>query len=241
MNHRARSQLFDPELFAHGRLLYRYPGSDASRFSPRLAYRLLGDIAPAANNCVLWDPFCGSGLIVTIARAFFADRFHTIIASDIEPEAVDCCRRNLRIVSDPRAAARRLTQAQGLQRRNAKSLQRWGGVAAYLEALMPRIENEAGAPPSLQAFVASAFDLPRQAEGTVHFIGDLPYGRSSRLRGHGDIPALLDAIATTYPGASMSFVMTEDAARDVLRNSKHIKAEQRSCRNRRAIVSATAR
>ena len=57
--------LFHPELFAHGRLLYRYAGSDAHRFSPRLAYRLLRDLDTGApgSPSVLWDPFCGAGTI----------------------------------------------------------------------------------------------------------------------------------------------------------------------------------
>jgi len=123
MPHEVRDPFFCPEFFAHGRLLYRFPGSDACRFSPTLAYRLVRDLAVSLpkQESVLWDPFCGTGLIVSIACLFFPQAFHTIVASDIAPEAVECCKKNLLLVSNAEAARKRLKHMHGLQKMNVKS------------------------------------------------------------------------------------------------------------------------
>src|SRR3954463_5096210 len=91
-----RAHLFDHHLFAHGRLFYRYRGSEACRFSPSAAYRLLAHLARQADGPgTLWDPFCGTGFIVSVGACFFAHAFPTIVASDANLESVDCAARNL--------------------------------------------------------------------------------------------------------------------------------------------------
>lgn len=115
-DNKVRDPFFRPEFFAHGRLLYRFPGSDACRFSPKLAYRLVRGISVGLpeHPSVLWDPFCGAGLTVSIARLFFPQSFHTIVASDIAPEAVRCCEKNLLLISNAQAARKRLKHMHGL-------------------------------------------------------------------------------------------------------------------------------
>ena len=233
-------QGFSPEFFAHGRLLYRFTGSDACRFSPKLAYDLVRGIAAGATAepPVLWDPFCGSGLIAGLACLFFAEAFRAIVVSDIADEAVRCAGRNLEMVSNVRAAKKRLGQMRGLQKRNAKSLRRWGDVAQCLEGLLPLIEANQKLARPIHAFAASAFDLPTGIDGEVHFVGDLPYGRSSAVRGGYGVDVLVDRLTTVYPDAKMTLVMTRDDAQRVLSGARGATVETSPCANGRVVLRA---
>jgi hypothetical protein len=232
------AELLNPEFFVHGRLLYRFPGSDACRFSPKLAYNLIEHIPveTAERSAVLWDPFCGTGLIISIACLFFGHKFRTFVASDIVPEAVECSRKNLMIVSSGRAAKRRLKHIRGLSKMNPKSERRWGEVAQYLEDLMPAVEQNERLAPSLHTFTASAFELPPGIEGNVHFVGDLPYGRTSNMYGDREIEDLIDCIAAVYPNSTMGFVMTRDIGMNILSKTRGAITERIPCRNGRLIV-----
>jgi len=241
MDSAVTAQLFSPEFFAHGRVLYRYPASDAYRFSPKLAYNLVKHIPTGGTDrpSVLWDPFCGTGLIVSIACLFFPQKFQTIVASDIAPEAVECAKKNLLLVSNVQSARKRLKLIRGLRGMNVGSCRRWGEVAEYLDALMPVIEQNERRAPALNTFTASAFALPPGIEGDIHFVGDLPYGRSSRMCGDRQVAALFDCIAEAYPNSTMRFVMTRDIAEDVLRETGTVATTTMRCRNGRLIVLGT--
>jgi RRNA methyltransferase AviRa len=231
---------FSPTFLAHGRLLYRFRGSDACRFSPKLAYGLLSGIAMgAASPPVLWDPFCGSGLIASIACLFFPREFRAVVVSDISHEAVKCARKNLLLVGDVRAASKRLQEMRGLQKRNAKSFRRWGEVAEYLEGLMPFIQANQQISPPVHAFTATAFELPVAIPGNVHFVGDLPYGRSSSMRGESRVDALLDRLTAAFPEAKMTFVMTAADAQHVRTRASGARLETRPCSNGRVILRAS--
>lgn len=234
------ADLFAPEFFAHGRMLYGYPRSETCRFSPMLAYNLVRHTATEGGEgrSVLWDPFCGIGLIPAIACMFFPGKFQAFVASDANPEAVACAGKNLSMVRCARAAGKRLKHIRGLQQRNAKSQRRWGEVGGYLNSLMPLIERNAGRAPLVDTYTASAFDLPRGIEGNIHFLGDLPHGKSSRMWGSDGAERLLDAVAGAYPNATMRFIMTRDMADRVLRGTETVSAVAIASKSGRAIVRA---
>jgi hypothetical protein len=224
---------FDPVLFAHGRVLYRFSGSDACRFSPKLAYGLLGGVR-AEEPVTLWDPFCGTGLIPCVARLFFPGRFSAVVASDVSAEAVVCAAKNLALVGEPEAARRRLEHVRGLARRNAKSAVRWGAVGDYIESLLPTIERQRTGAPATRTRVASAFDLPRGvATGPVQFVADLPYGASSPVAGGGTLAALVRALGHAYPASRMTFVTTHEAAAGAPADS-----DISPCRGGRVVIRA---
>jgi hypothetical protein len=229
---------FSPRLFAHGRVLYRFAGSDACRFSPKLAFGLVKGIAVSATDRppVLWDPFSGSGLIPSIACLFFSRAFRAVVASDVAADAVECSSRNLRLVTDVRAAAQRLRQMRGLQKRNAKSLPRWGETAEYLESLMPLIEANQRLHPAVYTFRASAFELPSGVNGDVHFVGDLPYGKCSSMEDDHGVDALPDALTAAYPGSSMTLIMAPDDARRILARGSRTPVEVAPCRTGRVVL-----
>ena len=183
---------FNPEFFAHGRLLWRFDGSDAVRFSPRLAYGMIADAAECSHGAGwLWDPFAGAGLVPALARVFFPHGFAGIAASDASLDAVQTAAKNLALVSSLEAAEKRLAHVTGLRGQNPKSDRRWGEVAEYLSSLMPRIEaasNEA-LPTRVECGLAHEYGArlaapePTPYTSDLFVVGDVPYGRGSQLIG----------------------------------------------------------
>jgi hypothetical protein len=128
---------------------------------------------------------------------------------------------------------------RGLQKINAKSYRRWGEVAEYLDALLPVIQQNEQLAPAVNTFVASAFRLPPCVEGHVHFVGDVPYGRSSHMLGESGVGSLVDSIAASHPTATMTFITTRDMAEDIISETTRATIETKPCGNGRAVVYAT--
>jgi hypothetical protein len=200
------SSLLVANLFCHGRLLYRFPGSDACRFSPRAAWNILDnvDLEEGVEN-ILWDPFCGSGVIPSVGVFFFSSKFQRIVASDINQEAVDCICKNFELLTNTEVAEKRLKQMRGLMKRNVKSKKRWAEVADFLESLLPVIGGEKFS--NTETFCSSAFEIPSHYEGKVHFVSDLPYGKASHLLGGAGFKELLEYLQEKYPNSSSTFVL----------------------------------
>merc|ERR1712194_463356 len=202
--------VMDPWLFRHGRLLYRYPGSDACRFSSKKAWYLLRHIKVEKGiNNILLDPFCGTGVIPSMAAFFFSSKFQSVVASDINPDAVDCSRRNFHVLTDPDAAEKRLGQMRGMMRHSPKWHRTWGELAVYLEGLIPTIRR--GNFVRAEAFQGSAFDLSTSRTDKIHFVGDLPYNNTSSLLGGNDLRDILESFRKRFPDCTFTFVMpTQD-------------------------------
>jgi hypothetical protein len=220
-----RGQLFDHQRFAHGRLFYRFHGSEACRFSPQAAYRLLASLARDADGpATLWDPFCGTGFILAVAAYFFPDGFPTIVASDINPEAVGCAARNLALFADPAAFARRAEEMRKLRRINPAHDARWADIGAYFARLGAALDF---ARPGFayQAMVADAA-LARRDDPRLTILGDLPYGRASRLSGSADYLACLSPLLARHPQARAMLVAPVSSAEDFrllgVRGGRHV-------------------
>lgn len=208
--------MLDPAIFAHGRLLRRFKGADACRFSSRAALNIVEHIptGAASGPRVLWDPFCGTGLILCVALFAHARSFDTVIASDIEREAVRCAEGNMRLLCDEDAFDERLREVRARQGANAKERRRWGEVAVYMERIRPAVVAQIPALPAIRGFVTSAFDLPPGVGGQVHFVADLPYGKGCSLKG-GPLRDVIPAILRVYPEATMTFVLPRAAVGEV--------------------------
>jgi hypothetical protein len=207
-----RAHLFDHQLFAHGRLFHRFHGSEACRFSPSAAFRLLAHLARHADGpSTLWDPFCGTGFILTVGAYFFPHAFPAIVASDIMPEATACAARNLALFRDIQARTARRTEMELLMRPNPASRARWSEVAAYFDRLGAALPVEPLY--SAEAFTASAADAHRSDE-RLTIVGDLPYGRASRLAGHGSYIAVLRPLLERHPQARVLLIAPATSAED---------------------------
>jgi len=101
---------------------------------------------------------------------------------------------------------------------------------------MPRIQQNERQAPTVNTFVASAFQLPSWIKGNVHFIGDFPYGRSSHVAGDGHIEHLVDSIAALYPTSTMTFIMTHEMAEGVVKETRRAIVETTPCRDGRTVV-----
>jgi len=208
--------LLHPGIFAHGRLLRRFRGSDASRFSSRSALNILRHMDTGAESGphILWDPFCGTGLIPCVALFACARKFDAVIASDINPEAVHCAEANMRLFYDVRAFDERLREVRVRQNANRKERRRWGEVAKYMEEIRPVVESRRGRLPLVHAFACSALALPWGVRGRVHFVADLPYGNMCILQG-GVLQEVIAAILRVYPEAGIAFVLPREAMEDL--------------------------
>ena len=229
----------DPDLFSHGRLLRRFPGSDASRFSARTALHLLQHIEVGAGPQVLWDPFCGSGMIpcvtlLAMALDWGVPKFSAVIASDVDATAARCARDNMRLFCQGDAFDRRLAEVRAEGYGNPGRVRSWERVARYMETLRPFLPLERA--PACHAFAASVFALPpmysQLEESQVHIVGDAPYGSMSSLHG-GGLPAALAALRRDFPGAGITLV----ARRDVLPAVEHLPGLRwRGLKGKRAIL-----
>ncbi|MFO7957550.1 MAG: hypothetical protein R6X33_10695 [Candidatus Brocadiia bacterium] len=214
----AGREALDPGIFAHGRLLRRYPGSDAHRFSSRLALGILDHVQTDPDRAphVLWDPFCGTGLIPCVALFAYPDKFDAVIASDVDPDAVRCARLNMGILSAPETFERHLREVHGRRGANPKEDRRWGEVERYMERIRPIVGAQREVLPATRTVRAGALDLPRDVSGRVHFVADLPYGNTSTLRG-GGLHEVIPAVRRAYPECTFAFVVGGESVGELLR------------------------
>src|SRR5437762_331229 len=105
------------EEFAGGRVLYGGPGSSA--FPVRLASEVFQSCESrlarhgALPPYTLYDPCCGEGYLLTVIGFLHGAHLTRIIASDIDPEAVERARRNLSLLTAA-GLDRRLQEIQRL-------------------------------------------------------------------------------------------------------------------------------
>ena len=160
---------FNPTFFAHGRLLHRFDGSDACRFSPKRAWKILDNLE--VENAVLWDPFCGTGLIPSLAALFFRHKFSHIVVSDVLKQAMQCAYKNLCMLTQIACFEDRINWIRGRQGCNVKSLKRWKEVEVYAELIRDLIERKPV--PKLTYYHSSVFELPKVSfqEKQLVFIG----------------------------------------------------------------------
>ena len=206
-----QSHLFNHHLFAHGRLFYRYYGSEACRFSPQAAYRLLSHLATDnARPTTLWDPFCGTGFILSVAGFFFPQAFPVLLGSDVKPEAVHCTQRNLSLFSDRAAFTARRAELEMCMRPSPKHRLRWGGVVDYFDQLGAALDfTRPGY--RFSSFVADAASA-RRPEIDLTIFGDLPYGRSSQLVGAVDYVRCLQPLLQAHPLARVLLIAPASAS-----------------------------
>lgn len=225
---------FDPTLLSHGRLLWRFPGSDGARFSPRLAWSLLDEATQGAAPLALWDPFCGTGLIPAVATLFFGERLAEVHASDLAERAAAVAWENLQLVSDPAVAARRMREVAGRRGQNPKSDRRWGEVERYIGALEPRIEAAQRRALPMTCRTAPADRLP-DTNHPLCIVADAPYGVHSTL--HGSI--LAELVAGWLADASVARVaLVMGDSLDETPSASGFHCAQRPIRGGRTVLTA---
>jgi SAM-dependent methyltransferase len=174
------------EEFAGGRVLYGGPGSSAfpvrlaSETFQRCGSRLAHQGAPPPYT--LYDPCCGEGYLLAVVGFLHGAHLARIIASDIDPEAVERTRRNLSLLTAT-GLDRRLHEIRRLidAYHKPSHLAALESVASLRSRLSPAHEAIA-----IECFVfdiAADAPLPRAVNDVDVVFSDLPYGRSSAWRG----------------------------------------------------------
>lgn len=207
----------DPDLFSHGRLLRRFAGSDACRFSARTAVQLIEHIDISASGPhVLWDPFCGAGMIPCVALAAFPGAFERVISSDLNPDASHCALGNMQVVSDRSAFDARRDEVHRRRRTNDNMDRRGAAVESYMQRIQPLL---APARARSAALRCDAFRLPPGLPGTVHFVTDLPHGKQCELQGN--VADLVGSLRAAYPTSSITLVTTTNHAEWICASVPH--------------------
>jgi hypothetical protein len=202
------------EEFAGGRVLYGGPGSSA--FPVRLASEIFQRCGSRLSQrgvpppYTLYDPCCGEGYLLTVVGFLHGTLLARIIASDIDPEAVERTRRNLSLLSAA-GLDRRLLEIRGLIDAYNKPSHR--GALDSSVILRSRLSpaHEAITTECFAFDIAADGRLPRTVSDVDIVFSDLPYGRSSSWRGAAD-PAsaarkLLAAVsAALSPAAVVALV-----------------------------------
>lgn len=111
------------EMYAGGGVIYAQAGHTA--FPIRLANEVFRrcvafrESQGAAERCVLYDPCCGSGYLLTTLAYFNWDSIARIIASDINADAVALAERNLSLLR-PHGLERRIDELAEMHTRFGK-------------------------------------------------------------------------------------------------------------------------
>ncbi len=196
--------------FSSGRVLYSLPGMPA--FPVRLASEIFQRARAAlpldpGSRLTLYDTTCGGAYHLTALGLLHGDAIDAILASDVDPRAVELARRNLGLLS-PEGLLQREQELRALLDQFGKTSHAEALHSAA--SLRKRLDHRAGigaAPIRTRAFQANALDpatLKSALAGeTIHLvISDVPYGRLSAwqppedkpLAGQDPIWHLLDAL-----------------------------------------------
>ena len=184
---RERSDYSD---LASGRVFHSLPGYPA--FPIRLTdeifqrCRAQRQAGGANNRLTLYDPCCGGAYHLATLACLHWDSIGSIIASDIDPQAVELASRNLALLT-PEGLDRRIGELNEMRRKFGKESHQ--GAVSSAELLRRRIVSLTKKfPIPTRVFQASAMDgefLREELKGVrVDMVfTDVPYGRHSEWRG----------------------------------------------------------
>ncbi|WP_438388830.1 rRNA methyltransferase [Actinopolyspora saharensis] len=195
----------DDSDLASGRVLRSAPGTPG--FPVRLASEIFQRATALRNSegpVTLWDPCCGSGYLLTVLGLLHPERFHTIVATDVDEHALSLARANLALLTP-----------QGLQerRQTLDELATAYGKPTHHEAVQAadRLLRQVGAipAPAVRIGQADAFS-PHQLTTSLQqvlpdlVITDVPYGQLTHWNTvtapyAPSIPNLARSLATVVP------------------------------------------
>lgn len=200
MRYRHTSAETNYEDLASGSVLRSAPGFPG--FPVRLASELLSlgrDDLALDRALVLYDPFCGSGQLLTSLGLLHQPELAHILASDVSAEAVQLASRNLALLG-----------AEGLGERlgELRSMHAEFGKESHSRAIAAagRLGERPGPVPQVTTGTADALDVAeiQRLLGPTSVdlvISDLPYGEQTDWSGSADRPVdvLLEVLRATLP------------------------------------------
>ena len=174
---------------ASGKVLYSLPGYPAFpiRMACEIFQRCLARRAASQLTapCVVYDPCCGAGYLLSVVALLNWEAIQTVIASDIDGQAVALAERNLDLLT-----------LKGLERRGDEiaAMLKMYGKASHQEALgslarlrrwiAPRVQDHPIHTQTFQADVTDSAALAAHLKDTPVDIvlTDIPYGQQSQWR-----------------------------------------------------------
>jgi hypothetical protein len=171
---------------AAGQVLYNLPGRPA--FPVRLASEIfqrclaVREGAGAEGPCILYDPCCGGGYLLTTLAYLHWPSLRAVIGSDVDPEALRLAEKNLSLLTraglDARIAQIEAMKALYGKESHARSLE----SALRLSALW---EEEFRLPLPARLFLADATDREQvsaslRGDAVDVVMTDLPYNQRTQ-------------------------------------------------------------
>jgi 23S rRNA G2445 N2-methylase RlmL len=152
---------------------------------------------------VLWDPCCGSGYLLTVIALLHRTMLRSVLATDIDPQAVELARQNLALLDPAALIAREHELAERAERFDKPS---YLDTAQAAHRLSAKLTRQGGGLPVLTR-EANVFDRKDLAAAVRDVnpdvvITDVPYGEQTAWLGANDgadVPEMLAAIASVLP------------------------------------------
>jgi len=198
---------------AAGRVLYSTPGATA--YPVRLADELFQRAAAHldAERIHVYDPLCGSGYLLTVVGLLHPNRLERISASDLDPDAVELTKKNLRLLTRIGMTAR-IAQLREYSLAYHKHSHHAGLESAQrLRAELPHDTRSS-------AWIADATDPGAMQRGLSMGPPDLvltnvPYGDLTRWSHAASQEAVLDALSNVLAeGAVVALSAAEKPTAD---------------------------
>ncbi len=209
---------------AGGKVLYALPGQPA--LPVRLAceiFRRCLEHLPVEDNqrrLRLYDPCCGGAYHLAVLGLLYGERIGSILASDIDPEALGLAERNLGLLSQA-GFDRRIGEIKALSDAYGKV----SHAGALESALRLRTRLAQNQPILCRTFQADALD-PSQVTAQVAgnsidlVITDVPYGQHARWQEtgsdhHPPAERLLESLLGVLPSRSLAAVVADKSQKIV--------------------------
>lgn len=208
MSYRHATVQRDYQDLASGSVLHSAPGFPA--FPVRLASEIFqralalrGGEGPA----VVWDPCCGSGYLLAVLALLHRPRIASVLACDLDPDALGVAERNLALLSRAGLTAR----AAELEARAARFGKPAYGAAAQAARRLAGELDAAGGDVPHGVCQADVFDRDQLQRALGHsapdiVITDVPYGEQTHWRGPSaaaGITGMVDALTAVLPPDSV--------------------------------------
>ncbi|MEO3805556.1 rRNA methyltransferase [Nonomuraea sp. B1E8] len=167
------------------------------------ALALRGGDRPA----VVWDPCCGSGYLLTVLALSHRSRIASVLASDLDPEALGLAGRNLALLGRAGLAAR----AADLEARSVRFGKPAYGAAAHAAHRLAAELDAAGGDVPHAVRQADVFDPDQLRRALGHrapdiVVTDVPYGEQTHWYGSGaasGVTGMVAALSAVLPPGSV--------------------------------------
>ncbi len=230
---------------ASGRVFYSIPGHPAFpvRLASEIFQRCLAQretIYQTSTPCTLYDPCCGAAYHLSVLGYLHGRHIREIIASDIDPKAVDLAKRNLGLLSVG-GLDQRIHEINTMIENYNKDSHRDALKSAELlqkQVIAAAQDN----PLKTKVFQANVMDKNRILEnippGSVDIVfTDIPYGQHSQWqdadRFSNPLGSMLDALVDVLSSSSIVAIASDKGQK--ISHEKYQRIEQFQVGKRRVV------